>query len=502
MKNANRKCFASKIYFALCSALAVAIVGCKDDDGVGMSVQPSEDVLRTHSNVVFAESSSILSDSVLSKYDYFLLGRYRDPKFGETTAEFMSQLDARVGGVKVPETNVVSPTSTVSGILNTLLSSIDTLYGPILSISDPTDLVVDSTLFYIQYTNNFFGDSTAIQAISVYELNKPLTENRSFTNTKVEDYCDKSLFLGKSSYQIKNKRTVTIPIENEVGERLLKVYQEGSNVHSQADFNDYFKGVYVGHTFNQGSVLQIAVAGVQIFYHFDALIKTTYKGVETTLRASEVQSPNGEKLNPLVASVFLSANKSVKRVNVVRQEDLSSLTQTFNESDYSYTFTPGGLYTSVSVPFNTLVDSIRNTGRNTEDTAVMFNSAKLILHREELNWKTNMKSSTYLMLIGRERLVDFFYNNRQPDGYGSFVAAIDTSKNTYTFNITAPLQNKLKGVGDTFDDDLVVVPLIRVNENGVVYYRQQLWLTATMFYNSNCKNDSLRPRLDVVYTRR
>jgi hypothetical protein len=155
---------------------SVLLTSCEDDEGVGSSIQPEEDVLRSYSNMVSLDSKSVLADSVLSKYSYFLLGRYRDGRFGEMTAEFMTHVDARVGGVVVPDTAVVSSSSSTTGILKTLLSDIDPSYGDILSISSPADVVVDSTRFYMEFTDNFFGDSTALQAITVYELNKALPD--------------------------------------------------------------------------------------------------------------------------------------------------------------------------------------------------------------------------------------------------------------------------------------------------------------------------------------
>jgi hypothetical protein len=487
-----------RICFSFCVLSLLFLVGCHDDDGVGMSIQPDEDVLHTYSNMVNVETSSVVTDSVLSKYDYFLLGRYRDEKFGESAAEFMTQLDARIGGVTVPDTVVATSSSSSVGILNTLLTSIDSHYGDIISISQPSDVEVDSVRFYLQYTDDFFGDSAALQAISIYELNKPLKDTKTFTNVDVSDYCDKSLLLGKKSYQIQNKRSLTITLDNSLGERLLDVYKEGSSISSQNDFNEYFKGVYVSHTFNQGTVMQISVAGIQIFYHYDALIATTYDGADTTVRASSL----GKELNPLVSSIFLSANKSVKRVNVVTQADLSTAVNTLNEGDYTFTYTPAGLYTSVDIPFDVLKDSIETISGEKDASRIMFNSAKLIFHRASLNWKTDIKASSFLLLISKSKVIDFFYNNTQPDGLTSFVTSIDTTYNTYTFNITAPLQNKYRGTGTTFEDDMVLVPVVRSSESSNYYYRQQLWLTATMLHSQNSFSEALRPRLDVVYTKR
>ncbi len=486
-----------RFVFLFLSVLPFA--GCKDDDGVGVSVQPDEDVLHTCSNRVNVATESVLSDSVLSKYDYFLLGRYRDERFGETTAEFVTQLDARIGGVSVPDTTIVSSSSASSGILKTLLTSIDSLYGDITAINNPSEPVLDSVQFYLQYSSDFFGDSVSLQAVSVYELNNSLTERRTFTTEKAEKYCDKSLPLGSLSYQVQNRRSLAIPLSMDFGKRLMSVYANGSTIKNQSQFNELFKGIYVSHSFNQGAVVQVTVAGVQLFYHYDADITTSYDGEIVTVKASEVKSADGSVLNPLVASVFLSANKSVKRVNIVQQDDLHALVPTLNKSGNTYTYTPAGLYTAVNIDFAAMMDSIRMTG---DTSKVMFNSAKLILHRNNLDWNTSLKSSTFLLLIGKDEVTDFFYNNGQPDGVSSFVTSIDTSKNTYTFNITAPLQNKMRGGVSTFSDDLVLVPVIRQSESDNYYYRQQLWLTATSFYSATAEKDSLRPRLDIVYTRR
>ena len=477
-----------------------ALLSCEDDEGVGSSIQPSEDVLSTYSNKVDVVTNSVLTDSVLSRYDYFILGRFRDAKFGEVAAEFMTQLDGRVDGLYVPDTTVVSYNSATSGILKTLLTDIDASYGDIKSITSPSNVVVDSTRFYIQYSDQIFGDTTAMQAISVYELSSPMEDKKYYTNASVSDFCDKKKFLGQKNYQLQNKRVINIPLDNEVGERILSAYQSGSEIKTQEQFNKLFPGVYVSHTFNQGTFMQILVAGVQIFYHYDADITTTYDGKSVVAKGSQVKNKDGKYINPLVASVFLSANKTVNRVNVIQKDDLTDLVGSLNKEDYTYTFSPSGLYTAIHVPYETLMDSVKRYAPDT--TKVMLNMVKLTLYRHELNWNTKLKASSYLLLMSKSKVADFFYKNQLPDGLTSFVAAADTAKNCYSFYITASVQNKLRNHGSYYDDDLVLVPAIRVAENGVVYYRQQLWMSSTMFYGATAEADSLRPRLDVVYTRR
>ena len=115
----------------------------------------------------------------------------------------MTQVDARLDGISLPDTTV-STSSTQSGIYYTLLSDIDASYGNITKVTNPTDMVVDSVFFYIGYENDFMGDSTALQAINVYALNNTLPTNKKlYTNIKVSDYCDKDTLLGSLAYQVK-----------------------------------------------------------------------------------------------------------------------------------------------------------------------------------------------------------------------------------------------------------------------------------------------------------
>lgn len=492
-----------KWLLAGCSLLALA--SCSEDDGIGSSIQPSEDVLKSYSHTIEVNTRSILADSVLSKYDCFLLGRYVDERFGEVAAEFASQLDGRVGGLHIPDTTVVSASGTTTGVLNTLLTSINEKYGKIVTVTEPSNVVVDSTVCILQYADDFYGDSTALQALTVYELTSPIESHKCFTNSSVSDFCDKSKLLGKTAFQVRGSREIRVKMPAELGERFMSVYQDGSSVKSQSDFNELFPGFYVGHTFNQGTMLQIQVAGMQVYYHYDAKIKTTLDGEEVVLSSSEIVDETGRNVNPLVSSVFLSANKSVNRLNFVDNTDLADALNLFNEGQFTYTYTPAGVYTKVDVSFDALWDSI--DAFSSDKNKVMFNSVKLIVHQKDLDWDTKMKSSTYLMLIDQRDVVDFFYNNKQPNGVSSFVTPIDTAKHTYTFNITAPTQNRMRGADtltrtETYGNQLVLIPVSRVKDNSVYYYRQQLWTTATMLYGAECKNDSLCPRLDVVYTKR
>lgn len=474
------------------------LVGCSDEDGVGSIIQPEEDFLHSYSNGLEVGTSTIKSDSVLSKSESLLLGRYVDAKFGEIKAEFLTQLDARLGGgIVLPDTTVVAANSGMSGILNSMLQSVDEKFGLIKSVYSPSNLTVDSVVYIIQYGSDFMGDSTSLQALSVYELTKELTNQHYYTDVDVSEYCDKSNLLGATSFQVKNYREIRIPLKVELGEKLVSIYNTSSDIKTQEDFNSFFKGVYVSHSFNRGTILNVLVSGVLVYYSFDAIISTSYDGRDTVLTSSQIE--DRYSINPLVSSIFLSANKAVQRVNAIQHSDLESVYEDLQVDTLTYVFTPSGFYTAVSIPFKSMMDSIR---LNAEDTSkVMFNSVKLRFYYAKKYWDTDLLQSANMLLIDKKEVESFFYENKQPDGITSFVSSMDTTAKAYIFNITAATQEKIFG-GGAYGDDLVLVPVVKTAVNGNIYYRQQLWLTTALLYGDNVLNKEKRPRLDMVYTKR
>ncbi len=496
------------IFFILISI--VFFTACKDTEQVGSSIQPEEDLLHVYSNSIDIDIASILVDSALSKSSYLFLGKYLDSKLGETDVEFMTQIDSRLGddGLTIPDTTVVTTSSTTNGILSGLLTDYDSNYGPITKISSPTNVKADSIFFVINYSDDFFGDSTANQGVYVYAMNKTLVPSAAykyFTNTDVSEFCKKDTLLnsdGKAyKYNLanKNKNEIKIKLKDEFGERLAKIYQKGSTITNQADFNNFFKGIYLSHYFNNGSLIKIEVAGILLYYSYDANITTTYNGEEVVVNSADLKAKG---YNPLVSSIFLSANKAVERVNLVSHPDLEQKFPSLQNQDVTYAYTPAGMYTKVNIPFNTMIDSVKLKAPDT--TKVMFNSARLTLYTKTLDWTPTDLSKTpnsYMLLLHQDSVVPFFYKNKTPDGYSSFVASYNSTTESYTFDITKAVQKKLTGQQVAFSEEMVVVPIVVEQSNSVNYYRQQLWLTATMLYGPNSADDK-KPRLDMIYTRR
>ena len=481
--------------------LALVFSSCEDDEGIGLTIQPDEDFMSTYSARVYCSAGTEKCDSVLAKSDYLYLGQYADDVFGITRAEFMTQIDGRLGNLQIPDTTV-SNSNTVSGISIGILNSIDDHYGYISSIRNGRDVKVDSVVFYIQYSNSYVGDSTALQSIKLYELNKTLPSmNASFSNMKVEDYCDKSVLLGKATYRICGDKTIRIKLDDEYAQKLMDVYVN-KTISTQEEFCDLYKGFYISHSFNEGAVITCSSVGLQVYYSFDGDIYTKYDGRDTVVTGRSI-TVNGRHINPLVSSFLLTANKGVNQVNLFSHPDLDEKLQNLKGLPYSYIFTPAGLYTNVTIPIKDVKDSIVKAVGAGNVSNVMFNSAKLKFPVEKINWKTYLSKTpnAYLMMIKRDKIVDFFYNNNGPDALESFVAVYDTASASYSFDIAFAAQQYLKGNEQVFDD-LVLLPVTGMTAGSNVCYKQTLTTSALRFHSSDVKNEKKRPSLDFVYTQR
>lgn len=484
------------IGFLLCGVLALS--SCKDDDGVGLSIQPDEDILNTYSGSVKVKTSASSVDSVLSKSSYLYLGQYTDKNFGISRSEFMTQIDGRIGGVSLPDTTIAA-SSKYNGILVSILNFLDDKYGDVESITSPTDVRLDSVSFYIQYSDSYLGDSVSLQSVSIYGLNKDLPHsNKQFSNVNPSDYYSEGDLLGQQTYSIKGKRIIRVALPNEYGEKLLKSYIDNSFA-TQEEFARQYKGFYVKHSFNEGAIINCSGVGLQLYYSYDADIKTKYEGRDTVVRASKFEV-NGQKINPLFSSFILTANKGVEQINLFSHPDLAErLESELNNKELFYSYTPAGLLGSVSIPFDDVMSKVSQDAK--DPSMVMFNSARLCVRAKYIDWVTHYRKSPnkYMLLVERDKMVDFFYNNEEEDSESSFIAVYDSTQNVYAFDLTRAAQMKLKGSNTL--KDMVLVPVSASTVDSKYYYKQMLAPTATMFY-SGLAVDSLAPFFDFVYTER
>lgn len=495
--------------------LFLGINACTDDEeGVGASVQPAGDLLSAYSNRIDVSTNSILVDSVLYKADFLYLGQYTDTYLGTTQCEFISQFDARVGGISIPDTSLYSYTNKL-GVNQKWLYQMDPNYGYITEITNPREVEIDSAFFLIRFDGDVIGDTNALQAIDVYALNATLpTYGRHYSNVNPADYCDKSRRIGSLAYQTANRmmkkysssddkevpRILEVPVDLDFAKEVAGAYMKNSGITNQRQFNDKFPGIYVAHSFNEGAIIKINTCFLRLYYHFQGDIHTSYQGRDTV-----IDSRSLGRANPLVKSVSIACDKSVERVNVFKHPNNSSLKTLINSSEFTYASSPASLYTQVDIDYKAICDSIKEKA-GSDFSKLAVNSALLKLKAANLNWSTKLKKTPnqYMLLINRDSIANFFYWNKTPDGMYSFSASLDTSDYSFSFDLSHAVQMRLKERkgSENMLENMVVVPLYVTSSSERYYYHQQLWPTMSRFYKNTATEAKLRPCIDLVYTRR
>jgi len=307
----------------MCLGLLAGVTPCNDDNVIGGSLQPVQDGIDIYYDTICVFSETVQVDSVLYRSASAYLGEFTDPTFGTTNCDFLAQI-----------------------------------YCP-YDYAFPDDVKrIDSSYLYLYYTE-WFGDSTAIMHVNVYELNQKLTVGQSYyTNLDAEDYCDKSKLLGHVSfttgdmYSTDSMReldtyttVIKVPIDLSLGNRFLKDSRDSSLAEyftSPKKFREYFNGIYVSCDFGNGSIAYITHSELEFCYG-TTLESTTMEGLRDSF---------------VIGASYFPVTKEVKQVSRISHPDLDKYLNPYDAKDsLDYIFSPAGLFTRVVIPssvFDTL----------------------------------------------------------------------------------------------------------------------------------------------------
>ena len=148
----------STIKYFLVAIVAMLGVSCDDNtDFIGSSLVGGTDYIKAGSATFYPASLSVLADTVYTKSPTAYLGKYTDPKFGLFESSFLTQFNV-AEAYEIPNFNDFVPDNGVEGLSQSKY-----------------DRDLTPKRFYVGalYTD-YFGDSTAVGRINVYELNKDL----------------------------------------------------------------------------------------------------------------------------------------------------------------------------------------------------------------------------------------------------------------------------------------------------------------------------------------
>ena len=282
---------------------ALLLISCSKTSDIGHIVRPSEDSLRVVSDSFIVKSTTIKAEHLYSETTKPVLGHYTDNIFGEFKADFLSEFRY---------------------VKNLTFNSTAT----------------SDSLYLVMYYKSFFGDSSAVQEATVYQIDKKKFDfsEHYYSDAKVEDFCSKNIVLGKRSYVAFDNtvtpserdealycNTVKIKLPDEMAAQMLTrtdIYQ------SQDAFTDFLKGVYVTNTFGQQTVLLIDSVNIELYYKY---------------------IPDAEKPESVVyETVVFPSNRETTEFIRVEGEPLAL---SGKPDSVEYVSCPGGTFVQIEIPF-------------------------------------------------------------------------------------------------------------------------------------------------------
>ncbi len=384
---------------------------------------PSSDQTITSQDIFDLTTQSIPVDSLVAYTSECYLGRVTDPETNSTTtADFMAQF-ATLEGDDLP--------------------SIDAMY------TEDGKAVADSIVLNL-YIKSYYGDSLNSIKIGVYELDPDniLPEDKDYyTNIDPEEYVNKNddairkevtfavtdlsiedTVRNASSYS----KNIRITLDPDYGTRILQAYY---------DHPEYFKdsyqfirhvmpGFYFKTLAGNGTMVNIDVSTITVFYRFSTE-DSTYVGIKR-----------------------VAATNEVIQCNTFENRNLQPLLEA---TDYTYIKSPAAIFTEVTLPVNEIYEDHENDS---------INSAKIgfTRHNNDLTSDYTLPVPSTLLLISKDKLVDFFEDRETPDYITSYVSSFSSSYNSYTFsNISSALsylhQLRNNGAGITDGDSNETIKL-------------------------------------------
>jgi hypothetical protein len=389
-------------------ALAILNFSCnKSPESIGDNLQPESNFIGVYYiDSIEVQSYSVLVDSLSTKnVTYALLGSMKDPVFGQTDAGFYTQFH---------------------------LSSSTHNFG---------DAPVFDSLVLQLYQSGYYGDTTTMQTIHVYELEDTLSSQESyygFTNMPVgvTDYANSYQYYPRplTSGRIVGTDTIAkpvirIPLSQELGQKLLSF--PSSAYESSEAFKAEFKGLYVtSESVNQnGSISSIALTNntyslLQLYYRENPSSEKTLR-YDFYVTSSDVYFTHYEHDYETGSDDF-------------RQQVLQG--DTALGADVLYLQAMGGVKTFLKFPeVETWVDSL---GKR-----VVINEAKLII-----SGSASVGDSSYypapskLVVVGIRADGTNFLLPDYYEGDSYYGGAYSSKTNTVTFRISEYLQDIVSGV--------------------------------------------------------
>ncbi len=404
-------------------AIVVIFAACKKpEQTIGLEIQPEDDFL----NVYQTDTTSLLAKTIVEdslrtdELSISLLGNYLDPSMGVTYAEIFSQIR---------------------------LSSNNVEFG------DPANLVVDSLILSLVYTNSVdtYGSLSpqsfvVNEIVEEFEFDSSYYSNQSvgFDNTNLIEIGKETQAIDLTSYvQLEIDSVVPqlrLPLKKELGERFFEMSNDGL-LEDNTSFLEEFKGLHLLSTSIDGAVIPLDLLNgdskLTLYYH-----------------------ELGEDADTLNFTFFINSNCArFNRYTHSFSNELSGLSANNPIDGDENCYVQGGASVKTKVEFPNLMDFNEIEGRT-------INKAELIIANKALDARFPVLDNLYVLMTdedgNEDDLPDALTFNHEIGG------TFNSSDEMYHFNITRYIQAVLNG--ELPNDGITII----ANHAGVLVNRSIL----------------------------
>jgi hypothetical protein len=431
---------------------SLLLIACEANE-IGSEIQPTEDKMSVKTDSFTVSATSALITDRYSESDKLLLGNYEDPIYGSAKFDFLAEF--RYLNADYPST------------------------------AKATSVQV------VMYYKTFFGDSTAVQEATVYQLNNPLKFEENYTtDIELSEFCDKSKVLGKKVYvaydptvpdSIQNLgdycNTVRVDLPLSIGEKLIS---DRSITTSQTNFLNLLKGIYVTNEFTGQVVLNVDSVNLEVAYDY---------------------VPKASKPDSIVNAVRVyPVNKEttgVLRISNVKVPEIESIPDSLV---YLSSFV--GMVPKVEIP----VDRIRERLGYVDGDIISINNMSLVLEEALCadSSLTDLKMPSYVILIREADIDKFFTQSLYPaEGINTVLGVYEKDIRAYRFNNIADYLHTILYTNAEADEinPFYVLPITGVTdiEGTDAVIRHQFRPSGIRLRSP--KNSNSNMRLSVTYTK-
>lgn len=394
--------------------LSAALFSCVDDNTIGSSMQPGQDVVSITFDTVRVQTATILQDSVYLRNSLAVLGEFTDPTYGTVKSDFMAQL-----------------------------------YCP-FNFKFPDDVnTIDSAYMYMYY-DSWFGDSTTVHHLNVWYLDKsPLDATAAYGSTiNPANFTNKSKLLASGTFTTGDFITsdsakalttyspaLRLPLNMDLCKQFLADNKSNPEKFAKpAAFNNYFNGLYVTTDYGNGSLLYVSHSELEMMYNTYLYSNASGKQLRDSL---------------VIGASYFPVNKEVRQVNRAEHPDLSSYLNPTASDSLTYVYSPGGMFTKVTLP-NTLFQ--KGTGKLSGKTV---NGMKLYVNATQVDYEKefSLAPPASMLLIDASKVNAFFSGYELNDGLYSFVANYNSDSLNYVFDLSYYAQKMIRESDDSTSTD-------------------------------------------------